>query len=55
MSAVGRMLRFVMLKQVVFEYSDKFLTDRSAGEEIPFLLWNPKIRYCVYKKQCAFG
>ena len=48
------MPRFVMLKQVVCEYSDKFLTDKSAGEEIPFLSRNPKIHYCVYEKLCAF-
>ena len=48
------MPRFVILKQVVCEYSDKCLTDKSAGEEVPFLLWNPKIRYCVYEKLCAF-
>jgi hypothetical protein len=43
-----------MLKQVVCEYSDKCLTDKSFGEEIPFLLWNPKIRFCVYEKLCDF-
>lgn len=48
------MPRFVMLKQVVCEYSDKCLTDKSAGKEMPFLLWNPEIRYCVCEKLCAF-
>jgi len=48
------MPRFVMLKQMVCESSDKCLTDKSADEEIPFLLWNPKIHYCVNEKQCAF-
>jgi hypothetical protein len=48
------MPRFVMLQQVLCEYSDKYLTDESADEEIPFLFWNPKIRYCFYEKLCAF-
>jgi len=48
------MPRFIMLKQVVCESSDRCFTDKSAGEEIPFLLWNSKIHYCVYEKLCAF-
>ena len=43
------MPRFVMLKQVVCESSDKCLTDKSAGEEIPLLLRNPKIHYCAFE------